>query len=295
MDTRSKALSFALILFFFTAATWVKVQTDIIYPVARFKKPEPEAYPWDPKWFRFITMGEWITGLDVLWLRTVQDPRIDHVKKGEHPWSFYDYDLITDLDPAYGEVYYHGAMSLVVIRNDVPGGLHLLEKANRFMKRVLPTLPEQYKKGFWEEGWFIPLRLAYVYLFELDHLPRAAEYYRQASEMVGSPPYLQNLVKRFDRRDGMLEVGIRLLRVLEAGASTPEIKEKLTRRLNVLIWKLVLKQWSDQWKMDHRRKSIQQFKIEKQIPEKDPFGGRVLLNSEGKWISDPPLEKVLGL
>lgn len=295
MDTRSKAQHLLAAFVFLCFAMALKV--FVLNQNQQFiVKSEPLAAPWDQRAYRLLTQGEWVTGLDLLWLRALQDPRIDHVKKGEHPWNFYDYDLITDFDTAYGEIYYHGAMSLIVIRDDVPGGLHLLEKANKFRKEKLPYLPKEYHLEFWNEEWLIPLRLAYVYLFEHDNLPEAAKYYREAAELPGSPPYLQHLMQRFDKKDGVYEVGIRLVTALLAGASSVEVKERLSRRLAVLMFKLQCKRWTEGWsKAQKKKQPLQSFVNENRIPARDPFGGKIILTPQGEWKSEPELEKVLGL
>ncbi|MCM0607065.1 MAG: hypothetical protein KA715_13330 [Xanthomonadaceae bacterium] len=295
MDTRSKAQHLLVAFAFLCFAMALKV--FVLNNNHQFiVKSEPLASPWDQRAYRLLTQGEWVTGLDLLWLRALQDPRIDHVKKGEHPWNFYDYDLITDFDTAYGEIYYHGAMSLVVIRDDVSGGLHLLEKANKFRKEKLPYLPPQYHLDFWKEGWLLPLRLAYVYLFEYDDLPSAMKYYKETAELLGSPPYLQSLKKRFEQKDGVYIVGLRLLRAMYTNAATEEIKEKLGRRLAVLEFKFQSKQWTDSWAIARKKKqSPNDFALKNNIPSHDPFGGKIVLTSEGIWTTESKLEKVLGL
>lgn len=296
MDTRSKANH--LIVFALLVCAAIGLHQSTMKPLAYqiITKSEPLATPWSSEAFRLLTIGEWISGIDFLWLRALQDPRIDHVEKGVHPWTFYDYDLITDFDPAYGEIYYHGAMSLVVIRNDISGGLHLLEKANRFRKERLESFSKEYKIKFWEEGFYIPFRLAYVYLFELDNLPRAADYYREAAAMPGSPQYLQNLIKRFNQPDGLYEVGTKLLASLLSSASAPEVKERLERRLLVLTFKLQLRQLNVSWDQARKKKvSFRDFMEFNRIPALDPFGGRLILLPNGQIGTESVLEKVLGL
>lgn len=296
MDTLSKRNHLLLALLFAALAQLVHQFELVRFDSQVMKKSEPSATPWDHKGFKFLTQGEWITGLDLLWLRDLQDPRIDHVKKGEHPWTFYDFDLITDFDPAYGEIYLQGAMSLIVIRDDISGGLHLLEKANKYRKEKLDLMPPQYRVGFWEEGYFIPFRLAYTYLFEMDDITKSAEYYREAAAMPGSPPYIKNLIKRFDQKDGLYEVGIKMLGVLANRPSSPEVKEKFVRKFDVLSFKLQLRQLNEEWlKAKKAKLTLSQFLNSKGIANSTELGGKFVLTKDGAIGTEVELEKVLGL
>lgn len=235
--SNSKTLLATLVLWLMAVFIGMQLQSQSISEI----KVEPQAEPWSPALFKFMTVGHWPLGLDSLWMRTLQDTNLSHVKKGEHPWTYYDYQLITELDPAFGEVYHHGAIVLAVIRNDALGALDLLNQANEFRKTKLRDQPPEVRHGFWQEEWQIPLRLAYVHLFELDDLPSAAVAFQEAAALPGAPQYLMHLSERFKKTDGQYEVGLRLLKFMFESADKPEVKEKFKKKFELLSLKLELK------------------------------------------------------
>ena len=66
---------------------------------------------YNPELFKVMSFGQLPAVIDWMWIKTLQDPLITHVAKGEHPSIFYTLDLITELDPAFFSAYTSGCNS----------------------------------------------------------------------------------------------------------------------------------------------------------------------------------------
>lgn len=153
----------------------------------------------DPGLFSAITFGNIAAAIDWLWIQFLLDPAISHVSQGEHPAIFYDLDLLTDLDPMFHLAYFAGGNFLAVIRDDGSGARDILEKGERFRHEELPKYSEEFQNRFWSQDWDIPVTLAYVYLFELNDMPKSANEFREAAKLEGVPGYVRLLDARLNK------------------------------------------------------------------------------------------------
>lgn len=266
--------------------------------------PSAEERPvkWDPALFKTLAFGHWPAGIDWLWIKTLVDPSISHVPPGTHPTIYYDLDLATELDPAFFDIYVGGANLLAVIRDDAPGALALLLKADRFRVNDLPSYPESFRRDYWSGAWDIPLLLAYVYLFELNDMTHAAAQFKEAARLPGAPAYLGRLAQRFEKPGGEYEVGLKLLRFMISSSKDLRAQEKLESQFSSLVVAQYLFQLNlsfesylgahpggpqRNWKrfLDEAANSVR----------KDPFGGELTLAPSGKLVTSTPHEKVFGL
>lgn len=247
-------------------------------------EPNPEKVEeFNPKLFEVMSFGQLPAVIDWMWIKTLQDPVITHVNRGNHPAIFYTLDLITDLDPVFMEAYTGGATLVSVIRDDGPGALHLLLKGEEFRKNKLKSYSSDFKTRFWSQEWRVPLVLAYVYLFDMDDMPHATGAFKAAQQIDGSPEYLKDLVQKLERPGGQYEVGLRLIDLLIAGATDPEVKERLAHRRESLQVLHFL------FNMDER------VRHEQKLPATDPWGGILSRTPDGKVTTTTPHKKVFGL
>jgi hypothetical protein len=189
----------------------------------------------NPALFESMSFGQLPSAIDWVWLKSLQDPSLEHVKRGDHLQIYYDIDLLTDLDPLFMNAYTLGANVLAVVHDDGLGALAIIEKGEKFRKTELPKYSQSFQDRFWSEAWSVPLLLGYTFLFEMDDLPRAAEAYEEASHLPGAPPYLQHLVERFKQPGGQYEVGLKLTEFLIGGTKEPRAKQKLLQRRQSLL------------------------------------------------------------
>lgn len=104
-------------------------------------------------------------------------------------------EVIPKLDPHYADPYWLGALILIVERNDLEGGLRLLDQGFENSPRswILP-----YMAG-WECHWS-------------GRYARAARYFEKAASVPGAPPHLRRVRAGMIARAGDLEAAIRLWR-----------------------------------------------------------------------------------
>lgn len=266
---------------------------------------------WHPKLFEILSFGHLPLAVDWLWMKTLQDPAITPVGPHAHPRAYYDLNLATDLDPAYFEVYTAGANLLAVIRSDGAGARDLLLKGRRFLEHELPRYQEEFKLRHWGSSWNIPLLLAYVYLFELNDMPHAAEAFQQAAELPRAPTYLQSLSARLSKPGGSYEVGIRLLNFMISGQEVEALRLPLEEKRNSLIVGQYLFHLNDgflsylkansKYRQSDRVSRTEMetywrhFQRDQRLPSQDPWGGRLSVSENGRIVTTTVHKTVFGL
>jgi hypothetical protein len=265
----------------------------------------------EPHLFEVLTFGHLPIAIDWLWIQCMLDPSIEPVKAGEHPQLFYNLDLVTDLDPYHFNAYEAGANLLAVVRNDGIGARDLLLKAQRVVQSRPSESEESLREKYWGKTWKISVLLGYVYLFELNDMPHAAQAFVQAAQQSGAPPYLENLAKRLQKPGGQYEVGIRLVNAMLLSANDPRLQEELEKkRMNLSIGYFLyemnhtfaefLKQRPGYLKEGERSKEKKksywkQFLEARYGKENDPWGGILSLDPRGNVVSSTPHDSVFGL
>lgn len=263
----------------------------------------------DPGLFRVLSFGHLPAAIDWLWIRCLGDFSLKKVPPGVHPSLFYDVDLLTDLDPAFADAYIGGGHLLSVIRGDDRGARDLLLKGLSFVKNELPGYPASFKEEYWKYPWQVSVLLAYVYLFGLEDMPRAAESFREASRFENAPAYTVRLEKKLSAPGGNYEVGLNLLSFMMLGTDDPRILDRLKSKyynLKIGYYLFQLNRSFEEFQRkqgDQRTRQAQKSKAELWIKylkkvhptETDPWGGRIYLSPEGKVASTTEHEKVFGL
>lgn len=239
MSVRTQSLSFLpklrvfLVLLIFAGLQVISVLYLRMNAITLEPTPE-KLEDYNPRLFQVMSFGQLPAVVDWMWLKTLQDDFLSHVQKGTHPAIFYTLDLITELDPLFMSAYTQGATLVSVIRDDGPGALHLIQKGQHFRHEELSSYDERFKEYYWSSDWQLPLLEAYIYLFDMDDMPHAYESFKEAAEMPGSPKYLPGLIVHLEEPGGEYLVGLRLLQHMIASAKHPEVKERLSRRLDTL-------------------------------------------------------------
>jgi hypothetical protein len=255
-----------------------------------------------PEAVRLLSFGHAQVVTNWLWIRFLADPSLAHTKEGVRAAVFRDLDLATDLDAKFFEAYAYGANILTVIRDDNKGAEALLLKAQNFRRNELTLLPAAFREEFWADEFAIPLTLAYVYIYELDDLPRGAEAFQEAARLPKSPAYLQSLIEKLKTTEGQIEVGIGYTSFLtEVFRNNPEALERLERRKRSLVafqFLYGLNKGYLSFLKNHPRyrasvsptddellRYFREYLAKIGNPSRDPWGGVLSLNSEGKIIS----------
>jgi hypothetical protein len=263
--------------------------------------PVEQQGKWNPDLFRAITFGHLAAGVDLLWLRTITDPAYAHVLPGHHAPAFYNLDLATDLDPAFYELYELGSYALTIVRDDNTGARDLLRKGIHFYREDLKNYPPGFAERYWTRPYSLYITLAYVYLYELNDMPSAAQVFREAAALPGAPAYLSKLKERLEKPGGEYEVALKLVDFLIQSAPDDAARDRLLeKKRSLLLARLLfgMNQDFESYRAQHRRsaqEAWEEFKQVRGVPSRDPWGGRLKLGDSGKIVSETPHEKVFGL
>lgn len=251
--------------------------------VAWVEPPREARGKLDPRIFQTSAAGQMASAVDWLVLRFLSDPAYSHVTEGRHSAAFYDLDLATDIDPAFYDLYVHGAGFLAVVREDIDGSLEILKKGEKFRTERLADFPTEFQKNYWPQPWALPFVLGFVQLFEKQNLPAAVKAFQSAADYPDSPRYLKALVQRFSDPSRYLENAIRILDIMLAGTKNPQTLEKLGRHRNDLVILAFMKQVNE----DYRKTG--------KFPANDPAGGRLSVGSNGRIVTSTPIRNTLGI
>lgn len=289
-----------------TLSKWVRTQD------APWVSPHwYQAERWDPRLYKTLTFGHWASAVDMIWIRFLQDDALYKVPKDHHAPGYYDLDLASELDPANLPLYIYGAGALSVIRDDFQGARNLLIKGEEFRKLKLSEHPPEFIQNHWRQSWALPMTLAYVELFDFDHLPNASAAFRAAGEILDAPPFIQSLAQKLETRDGQFEVGMRLLAFMMESSKDRQAKADLEKKRRSLFVTQYLEHLNHDFldylnqfqsyrstpivPRDQMNRYYALFKKRNQIPDTDPFGGKILLDSTGTITSTYPRVKVFGM
>lgn len=278
-------------------------------PMPELPPPEKATQAWRSELFRISSFGNVMSAVDWIWMRAVLDPDMKRLPRGEHPRIYYDFDLLTELDPAFFEGYYAGGGLLAIIRDDDIGARDLLTKGLDYRRRSFQEYPKSFWESHWAGSWYLALQLGYVHLFELNDMKSAAAAFKEAAAFPGAPPFLQRLGARFDTPGGEYEVGLRVLNFLIAGEKDPRARKKLERdreSLHVSQYVFDLNRSFRQYLSDQKpgrttippkelHRSWQAFLRASGNSARDPWGGLVSLSERGEVVTSTPHDKVFGL
>lgn len=267
-----------------------------------------QLHRWHPALYRLLSFGHLPAVVDWLWLESLLDSSLVRLPRGQHPPLYDRLMLATDLDPLFFEAYYAGGNLLAVIRDDVIGARDLVERGLEVSKTSLPQYPERFRQEHWRGAWSLGALLGYVYLFELQDMPKAAEAFRSGGQFPGAPPYLIRLAERLERPGGEYEVGLRLLNFMIDSQQDPRVRDELlekrkslfiaqhiaelNRMFNEYVRGHMARTPSDQ---QERQRLWRAFTKDQNILLNDPWGGRISLDRQGHVVTTTPYKKVFGL
>lgn len=284
----------SLLIFAFWFVLIVALSTHLTKRKLTFKIPADEpSLIWQPDLYRVLTFGHWPAAVDSLLLQFLVEDNIKHVEEGVRARVYYYLDLATDLDPAFFSLYTAGANFLAVVRNDKMSALKIISKGENFRKNALSSYPKKFQDTYWTDAWRIPFIKGYIHLFEMNDLVGAAEAYRELTELPGVPGPIRDLSMRFGKPGGLYEVGMSVLKNMIAVSTDANVTRELEKKRNSLALSLDLFRMNEDFKP--YRGNWARFKQERNIPDLDPWGGRMFLNPEGKIDSTTPRIMVLGI
>lgn len=302
--------SFAVIALLGTLGVTLNIQLRNL-DASWIEPPAERQVKWNPSLFSALTFGHLPAAVDWLLIRILtEDPGYSRLPKGVHPPAYYDLTLATDIDPAFYNLYSSGSL-LILLRDDVDGALELLLKGRRFLQESLPSYPEEFRSRFWSRQWYLPMLIGYMYVFELDNMPKAAEAFMEAGVYPGAPAFLSSLAKRFQEPGAQYEVGLRLLNFLLGGLPNDGSKRKMEAKKATLLLQYHLFRINQAFQefltsvggQAKRGRAPQadleqywnRFLREKQVSDLDPIGGRLSVDRNGRVVTTTQFQPVFGL
>jgi hypothetical protein len=276
-----------------------------------------EAAPVPARLVQAVSFGHLPSVVDSLWLRA--HPKSDVYRGPKRTAAdprdplYYDFDLITQLDPLYETAYLAGSIFLSVIRKDPPGAVRLLERGAYALEHDVAEQPAEFKRREWRRSWDLLTQLGYNYLYELEDAERASRVLLAASREPGAPEYLGWIAKRVSQPDGAYQLGLRLLNGL-LGAQPKD--SPLARELEKKRLFLYVSQYLFNLNRDFRKylgeipayrasasvspadmqRYWKKFASANGVASRDPFGGTLSLDERSARInSSTPHDRVWGL
>lgn len=149
----------------------------------------------------------------ILWTQTLLEADIDHYKgKAYDNWLYLRFRTISELDPKFYENYIWGGMYLAIIKDDVLGGIDVLE-------RGLKYYPDDFKLNY---------NAGFNYYFELGDFKKGLEKLEKIVNHKDSYPGLPFIVNklRFET-SGNYDATLSFLYQRYSMTNDPVLKEKL--------------------------------------------------------------------
>jgi hypothetical protein len=246
--------------------------------------------------FRLVTFGQAPIIVDGLLIRfLVSGAENIQLLPGQHSLGFRDLDLATQLDPRFYELYSQGVNALAVLQSDGVGAARLVERGLEFQKNELNGQSKQFKNIFWPNEWQLPFLGIYVYLFELQDLPKAARLITEAAQIPGVPAFVQWMADRLAKPNGLLEVGIRVLGFQLETTRDPEIRSRLEKMRQQLAIRLELKILNEDYQGSTKRLKPRDFLLARGF-FRDRLGGEIYWDDrKGEFGTTTSLEKSFGV
>lgn len=242
--------------------------------------------------YRYASLGHTQSLVDWYIIRSAGDDDLRWTDPNVRSNTFYQYDLMTNLDPYYLYLYVAGANYLTVAKNDNLGALSIVQKGRAFYENELGYLPEEFKVREWPTAWQLHLIEGYIQLFELQNIQGAMEVYEWLDEFPDLPLSLLRVSKKIKTAHGRIQMGLNSVQSMLESARADLNKERLLVFKQKLIISQFLLFWNQQWTSFQIAKKIEkgqslserwpEFAQSTRIPNRDPIGGEVYLNAEGK-------------
>jgi hypothetical protein len=281
-----------LIILFYFSGELLRGATQLAW----VQEPDQRNAKFDSLWTSFFSVGHQTSFADLLWIHALQDEALSHVQDGQHAVSWYDLDLLTDVDPAFFEAYGHGSSILSVVRNDSQGALNLLNKADVYIQTKLGTESPVLVQNYWSNAWWIYLMLGYVNIYDFDRLDEASNALLKTEKIAGAPPYLAQLGRHLETVDGRYEVAHKLLVFLIQTSKDETLKNKYQEKQEELSLTYALYQADQKWQKYRTKKSAQLSSFLSELESVSFFeNSEIKINPEGHLTIDRQQRRSFGI
>ena len=214
---------------------WVAAHT----PLVQQKESKITPIHYTPAFFKLITAGYWPAAVETMWILNLQEIGQNRpiTEGAEEVKAFYD--LATDLDPYFYELYEQAGVYFSFFKEDGKTAEHFFEKGIRaYEERVLNQMPPKFQNQFWHHPYSLYIYLAYTEGYVLQDWQKAKEAYLKAADVKGAPSYLQHMKTWLKEEGSERMLGIKILKVmisnLPPNTDSEQIKQKYQEKLKAL-------------------------------------------------------------
>lgn len=200
------------ILFYYLQSSLSLPETKII------SEPKARSAPF----FKLMTFGYWPAATDWMWIETLQIIGGKNFSASVKPHALQFYELATDLDPRFYELYEQSAVLFSFFFKSPEDSIHFLKKG------IDVSSPR------WPRTYTLHLLMAYLYAYELNDWEKAKASFLSASEIPGSPPYLQKMKTWLSEEGSEKTLAKRVLTMLVRQTQDPVLKAGYEERLKSL-------------------------------------------------------------
>jgi hypothetical protein len=183
-------------------------------------------YQFTPPFFKLITFGFWPAAVDVSWIETVQLLGSHKITRDVAEEASTFYDLATDLDPNFYELYEQAGVGLAILGEQTELGIHF------FQKGIKAYEEKDTPRAFWTHPYSLYIYLAFVEAYKKNDWAAAKKIYLQASYIPGAPLYLQEMREWLVKENSEVPLAKRVLKLLIQNATDQDVKKKYQEKLS---------------------------------------------------------------
>ncbi len=149
-----------------------------------------------PQFFKFITAGYWPAAVEGMWIALLQQISLNKITEPQLQEVAQFYDLATDLDPYFYELYEQAGIYFGFYKEDGAQASRFLEKgAAAYETLVKNHSNKKFVSRFWSHPYSLYIYLAYAYGFVAYDWPKAKATFLRAAEIPGAPLYILEMKK----------------------------------------------------------------------------------------------------
>ena len=160
---------------------------------------------------------------DILWIKALTYFGGHYITDMRYDWLYHILDITTTLDPCFEDPYEFGGVVLSQVMGDV-------KESTALLKKGIKNVPQNHKRY-----WYLYFFTAFNYMYSQHDYSTAARYLEQAARFPKSPAYLPLLVSRLYANAESPDVAISFLKEMLLSTKSPEIQEKLARRIKEVM------------------------------------------------------------
>ena len=224
---------------------------------------------------------------DILWIKSLAYFGGHYITDKQYDWLHHILEITTTLDPYFEDPYEFGGVVFSQVMADV-------ENSTALLKKGIENVPKDHPRY-----WYLYFFTAFNYMYFQHDYATAARYLEQAAHLPGSPAYLPLLVARLYANADNPEVAISFLKEMLRSTKSPELQERLARRIKEVVVERdlrILEKVRDRFLNQHNQypKNINELVTAGlliNIPA-EPFGGAYYFDQDHKARSTSVSERL---